>query len=186
MTEYLHPCGCMHRDRAGLMVDGAKPNFFAIGLAGAAADSAIEVEFLGNVYQEIEHEGVDSNGFQFAQLRVVFFSVWGDHPTLGRLHIIHDNSRPGTYARILGCEQGKQYPAIHTTHLNVVAYAENMPGMILQNRGKPLTFVSEPMAVWPPASNIYRLGMAIDFENRANPGDPLITVGKAPVYVESA
>lgn len=186
MSNYHHPCGCMHKDRAGLLVDGRKPNVFTLALAGAAAEAAAEVEFFGNVYQEIEHEGIDSNGFQFAQLRVVFFSVWGDHPLLGRLHIIHDNSRPGTYGRILACEMGKQFPAVHTTHLNVVAFSENMPGMVLQNRGEPLVFASEPMTGWPPASNIYRLGMAIDFENRANPGAPILTVDVAAVYVESA
>lgn len=186
MANYIHPCGCMHRDRGGILVDGKRPNYFTIGLAGASADAAVEVEFLGNVYQEIVHEGTDANGFAFAQLRVVFFSVWGDHPTLGRLHIMQDNSRPGTYATILASEAGKAFPAVHTTYLNVVAYSENMPGMVLQNRGDPLMFVSEPMQSWPPANNIYRLGMAIDFENRANPGASLINVGKAAVYVESA
>lgn len=186
MANYIYPCGCMHRDRAGLLVDGKKPNHFPMRFSDPAADAAVEVEFLGNIYQEIVHEGTDANGFAFAQLRVVFFSVWGDHPTLGRLHIMHDNSRPGTYATILASAKGNAFPAIHTTYLNVVAYSESMPGMVLQNRGDPLMFVSEPMQSWPPANNIYRLGMAIDFENRANPGVPFITVGQAAVYVESA
>jgi hypothetical protein len=175
----------MHKDRAGLLIDGAKPNFFTLAFA-EEAEAAPPIEFLGSVYQEIEHEGVDSNGFQFAHLRVVHFSVWGDHPTLGRLHIMHDNSRPGTYARILATERDSQFPAIHTTHLNITAYSEKIPGMILQNRRLPLTFVSEPMTSWPPTSNIYRLGMAIEFENRNQPGATVLTVNQAAVYVESA
>ena len=186
MTGYIQPCGCFHKDRQDLRVDGRAPNIFEMTIQGLDGAPPVEVEFLGNVYQEIEHEGVDSNGYQFAHLRVLFFSVWGDHPTLGRLQIVQDHSRPGTYGRILASKIGEKFPAIHTTHLNVVAFKPDAPGFLMQNRGDPLVFKSEPMMDWPPANNIYRLGLSIEFENRASPGIPILSIGKSAVYVESS
>lgn len=186
MTGYVDPCGCMHINREALLVDGRAPNRFELAMSGPSEAAPVEVEFFGNVYQEIEHEGVDSNGYQFAHLRILFFSVWGEHPTLGRLQIVQDHSRPGTYGRILATNKGEKFPAVHTTHLNVVAFKPDAPGFVLQNRGEPLVFMSEPIMEWPAATNIYRLGLSIEFESRTNPGEPILTIGKSAIYVESS
>jgi len=160
-----------------------RPNFFQIDTTGALGDTSAEIEVLGQVYQEIVQESVDSNGFQFAQLRVVLFCVEGDHPVYGRMQILLDTSRPGTYGYLLATQPGEQYPVIHTTYLNVVAVAEKFPGLVLQNRGDPLMFVSDPLTAWPPDNNVYRLKLDVDFEPRANPGATILTARKAPVYL---
>jgi hypothetical protein len=91
-----------------------------------------------------------------ALLRLVLFIVEGIHPKYGRIQMMNDALRAGTYGYLLALAKGSKYPVVHTTYLNVVAVAENMPGMVLQNKD-PLKFVSEPLNEWPPKNNIYYL-----------------------------
>jgi hypothetical protein len=186
MTAYLYPAGCMHKDRMGMTVEGVRPNYFTIDEGGVRSERSVEVLFLGEVHQEIVFEGVDSNGYQFADLRLVFFAMEGNHPRYGRLKIVHDTQRPGTFGRLLAVDAGQKFPVVHTTYLNVLAVAEKMPGIVLQNRGAPLRFVSERLTAWPPTSNVYHLRTDVEFEARANPGPVVLSARAAPVYLEKA
>jgi hypothetical protein len=181
----MYPAGCQHKDRA-MLVHGKRPCYFLIDEGGVSSQQSIEILFLGQVYQEVEFEGADSNGYQFANLRLVYFGMEGIHPRYGKIKIAHDTQRSGTFGRLLAATAGSKFPVIHTTYLNVLAVAENLPGIILQNKGAPLTFVSEPLTRWPPDQTLYYLNTDVDFEERANPGPVVMTARQAVVYLEKA
>jgi hypothetical protein len=187
MSNYAHPAGCMHKSSVGTDIEGVRPNYFALAEGGIADKGRpIEIEFLGSVYQEVVHEGVDSNGFQFAELRIVYFVMEGQHPNYGKLRISHDNTRPGTRGVVKSTVGGQKFPAIHTTYLNVVGVADKVPGVLLQNAGAPLVFVSAPMNDWPPVENIYRLTTAVEFEARYDPGRAVMNISPAIVKIVKA
>jgi hypothetical protein len=176
----------MHKDRMGIERDGQRVCYFMIDEGGIKSSSSVEILFLGQVHQEIEFEGTDSNGFQFARLRLVYFGMEGDHPKFGRIRIAHDTQRPGTFATLLASKPGQKFPVIHTTYLNILAVADNMPGVVLQNKGAPLRFVSDPLQDWPPRSNIYTLKTDVEFEERQNPGPVVMAARKSVVLLEKA
>jgi hypothetical protein len=152
----------------------------------ADADAELErIPFNGDVYQEIVSEGFDSDGHQTALLQIVRFQMTGKHPDLGTLDISLDTSRPGGVANLRAVKAGQRFPVVHTTRLNVIATTPTLPGVVLQNKGAPLEFVSEPSPTWPPENTIYRLGVPVVFEDRGKPGHGAVTASEGSVTVSS-
>jgi hypothetical protein len=178
LDPYRASAYCFHRSLAENKGSG-----FGLWAGEEPPSDPERIPFSGDVYQEITWEGTDSAGRQCAQLRIVKFQMIGDHPDLGRLNISLDTSRPGCVATLAALSPGEKYPVIHTTRLHVVATSSIIPGILLQNRGVPLEFVSEPSEVWPPEDTIYELGVPVVFEDRQNPGPALATASAGSVSV---
>jgi hypothetical protein len=151
--------------------------------AGDDDDDPGPMDFAGDVYQEIIREGVDDEGRQFAELGVVRFLMVGPHPKLGDLTVTLDASRPGVVGLLRAVKPRSKFPVVHTTRIHVIATASEVPGLVLQNQGPPLKFVSDPLKEWPPHNAVYRLTAKVRFEDRANPGDVVATASDGPVLV---
>jgi hypothetical protein len=171
---------CFHRS-----LGENKGTGFALWLGDDQPDDPQRIPFSGDVFQEISWEGVDSEGHQTAQLRVVKFHMTGEHPQLGSLNILLDASRPGGVASLRAQSADEKYPVVHTTRLHVIATSSILPGVLLQNQGAPLEFVSDPSPTWPPEDTIYRLGVPVTFEDRQNPGTPTATASTGSVSVSA-
>lgn len=155
---------------------------------GETRPESVETErirFDGDVYQEITWQGLGQDGHQLAHLEIVRFQMVGKHPELGTLSVSLDTSRPGGVAFLRAESVGKKFPVIHTTRLHIVATTPMLPGVVLQNQGPPLEFVSEPSATWPPENTIYRLGVPIPFEDRQKPGTRVATASEGTVMVNA-
>jgi hypothetical protein len=109
----------------------------------------------------------------------------GEHPQLGTLNISLDTSRPGGVAMLEAQSPGQKYPVVHSTRLHVIATSSILPGVLLQNRGAPLEFVSEPSPVWPPEDTVYQLGVPVVFEDRENPGAAVAMASAGSVSVST-
>ena len=177
---------CGHRDAMQptyTMADGSKAKPFFLYTGAHPLSGARPVQFLGEVYQEITWQGLDSLGYRVAELQVVRFNMVADHPIFGKLTISHDLSRPGTSATLRGTTPGNKFPVVHTTRLHVTAVSTALPGVILQNAGPPLEFKSDPLAEWPPRDRIYKLQTVVDFEDRRSPGIALLSATDGAVLV---
>jgi hypothetical protein len=165
-----HPM-CMHKDRQFYPAEvQSRVPPFVIYAGRAPTEADTELQFSGEVYQEIQWEGVDDSGRQIAELAIVKFHMQAKHPVFGEIDISLDATRPGNIARLNAVTPGQKFPVIHTTQLHVVATVSTQPGMVLQSAGPALTFKSEPLSEWPPKENIYRLATKVDFEPRFNKG----------------
>lgn len=177
---------CAHKDAMKsvyVLADGTRAKPFYLFTSTKLPKSAKPVQFLGEVYQEITWQGVDSAGYRIAELQVVRFSMAADHPEFGRLTIAHDLSRPGTMATLRAQQPGKKFPVVHTTRLHVTAVSTSLPGVILQNAGPPLEFKSDPLDEWPPKDRIYKLQTVVQFEDRRSPGIVLLSATDGAVLV---
>jgi hypothetical protein len=181
LDAYKAAAYCFHRS-----LGQNKGTGFALWLGETPPDDDPQrIPFSGDVYQEITWEGVDSDGFQSAQLRIIKFQMTGEHPQLGTLVVSLDTSRPGGVALLKAQSAGQKYPVVHTTRLHVIATSSVLPGVLLQNRGAPLEFVAEPSPVWPPEDTVYELGVPVVFEDRENPGPPAATASAGSVSVST-
>ena len=175
---YLHHPMCQHRDRrtGGLIAEKAKdvPPFILYSSL-ATPESGVELQFFGEVYQEIQWEGIDEDGRQVAELAIVKFHMAAQHPQLGALDLSLDGTRPGNVGQLRAANPGQKFPVVHTSRLHVIASVAAQPGMVLQSAGPAMTFTSEPLMTWPPEDNIYRLATRVDFEPRLGKGPPVIS-----------
>lgn len=178
LDPYRASAYCFHRSLAENKGTG-----FGLWVGEEPPPDPERIPFSGDVFQEITWEGVDSEGRQTAQLKVVKFQMVGEHPDLGTINISLDTSRPGCVASLQAQVPGEKYPVVHTTRLHVVATSSILPGVLLQNRGGPLEFVAEPSEVWPPEDTIYELGVPVVFEDRQNPGAAIATASAGSVSV---
>lgn len=168
----IHPmCGHMDkRQQSYVLRDGTEVPAYFLYTGESEPDKPDFIQFLGDVYQEISWEGFDEEGHQVADLAIIRFLMRAEHPHFGDLYITHDNSRPGGLATLRSVDPGKKFPVIHTTRLHVIATASKLPGVILQNQGSPLEFISDLLDQWPPEDTVYRLRVGVSFEPRSNPG----------------
>lgn len=180
LDPYRASAYCFHRSLAENKGAG-----FALWLGGTPPDDPQRIPFSGDVYQEISWEGLDSEGHQTAQLRIIKFQMVGEHPQLGTLNISLDTSRPGCVAFLKAQSAGHKYPVVHTTRLHVIATSSVLPGVLLQNRGTPLEFVADPSPIWPPEDTIYQLGVPVTFEDRENPGSVAASASTGSVSVST-
>ena len=177
---------CGHKDALKSvyhMADGTKAKPFFLYTGAKPSKTAKPVQFLGEVYQEITWQGLDSNGYRIAELQVVRFHMTADHPDFGRLTISHDLSRPGTSATLRALQPGQKFPVVHTTRLHITAVSTALPGVLLQNAGSPLEFKSDPLLEWPPKDRIYKLQTLVNFEDRRRPGTALLSATDGAVLV---
>jgi hypothetical protein len=158
---------------------------FSIWIGDDPPDDPPRIPFVGDVYQEISWEGFDHEGHQCALLQIVKFQMTGEHPDFGTLTISLDSTRPGVVASLRALDAGAKFPIVHTTRLHVIATASAIPGVLLQDQGPPLEFISEPSESWPPVDTVYRLGVPVKFEDRENPGTVLVSAGEGAVMVNS-
>lgn len=196
-SPYQESANCGHRSslpEEKTLFDGSKVGPFRLGIGDDKKWDPVPLELFGEVSQEIIWEGLDVDGHQVAELQVVRFYMIADHPQLGHLVITHDATRPGQRAFLRAVKAGNKFPAIHTSSLHVVASASKFPGVLLQNQGPPLQFVSELLEEWPPKERIYRLPVDVPFAPRPTPADrqekgvsirPLIRASAGGVVVSS-
>jgi len=186
---YKLSSACVHSDRlkfedfvrrTGV---SAKPFFLYAG--DKRARDAEPVQFVGQVIQEVVWQGLRKDGHYGADLAIIYFNMTADHPQFGTLNIAYDASRPGGEATLRAVERGKEFPVIHTTRLHVIALSSAFPGLVLQNQGSPLQFISSPTSEWPPKNNIYKLKVKIGFEDRYNRGPVIINASAGSALVGS-
>lgn len=174
----IHPM-CYHRDalrRSSFTLhDGTVVEALHMYTGAEEPDKPEYIQFFGDVYQEIVSEGIDDNGFQWAELAVVRFNMTAKHPNMGELVISYDSSRPGNRATLRAVDSGRKFPAVHRTRMHVTATASTIPGTILQNQGAPLDFLSDQLDEWPPTESVYRLAVKVPFELRQKPGTIVVT-----------
>lgn len=141
------------------------------------------LQFVGQVYQEIQWEQIDDEGRQIAELAVVKFHMSAKHPVYGAIDVTLDHTRPGNFGRLCAVTPGKKFPVVHTTSLHVIATIESQPDVILQNEGPAMRFVSDELPVWPPEENVYRLPTKVGFEPRHSKGSIFMTSNEGGAIV---
>jgi hypothetical protein len=180
---------CFHRDRVQFAEfvrrtgTPAKPFFLYAG--DRKSRDAEPIQFVGQVIQEVVWQGLREDGHHGADLATVYFNMTAEHPQFGTLTIAYDASRPGGGATLRAVERGKPFPVIHTTKLHVIAVSSALPGLVLQNQGPPLRFISSPSPQWPPENTIYTLKVKVRFEDRYNRGPVVINASAGSALVGS-
>lgn len=131
-------------------------------------------ELSGDLFHEIQAEGVYDEGIHWAELSVVRFGFRTSHPELGEIVISNDMSRSATRASLCSVSPGAKFPAVHRSRIHITATASKLPGVVLQNQGVPLFLESDELDGWPPSEAIYRFKFQVPLERRDNPGDVVV------------
>jgi hypothetical protein len=187
LDPYARECDCCHRDAAAVKIftlsSGVKVPAFTIYAGEVEPEEQVYVQFVGSVFQEVQSQYIDIDQHQVAELVTLRFQMTAKTPDFGSMLVTLDHTRPGAFARVRAIQPGNKFPVIHTTRLHVIATVNSMPGLLLQNAGPPLEFISDELNVWPPEDAVYRLKTKVPFERRGNPGQTLISLNAGAAIV---
>lgn len=167
--------------RNGMRIDP----FYLYDAANGVTDREY-ITLFGDLYHEMQAEGVYDEGIQWAELSVVRFGFKTSHPVLGEIIVSNDASRSATRASLCSVSPGAKFPAVHRSRIHVTATASNLQGVVLQNQGVPLFLESDELSAWPPTEAVYRFKFQVPFERRDNPGEVVIKLNPGAMRIHQS